>query len=91
MTKFTKLTLIGSITILAIFLLCIALMIATLAKGSQSTAINPAGNVRVDTVLVEKVIRLGPDTVRIPVSCKKNHCEESKPKPDVQTDSTITQ
>lgn len=88
MTKFTKLALMGASTILitAGFIITGVVAAASSGKPIKSSAVQHR-----DTVIVEKPVYLKPDTVRIPVQCKKFHCESSlKPKPKPADDSIIT-
>jgi hypothetical protein len=88
MTKFTKLALMGASTILITAGFIITGVVA--AASSSGKPVKSSAVQHRDTVIVEKPVYLKPDTVRIPVQCKKFHCESSlKSKPKPADDSII--
>lgn len=88
MTKFTKLALMGSSTILITAGFIVTGIVA--AASNRTKAVESSTVQHRDTVIVEKPVYLKPDTVRIPVPCKKLHCESGlKPKPKPVDDSII--
>jgi hypothetical protein len=92
MTKYTKLTIIGSCLIAVVFILVLIVLIG-IARGTSTEPTGPKKKTAdQDTVkiVVEKIVYSKPDTIRIIASCKKKHCEDSE-KPKGHTDSTITQ
>jgi len=87
MTKYTKLTILGS-SIIAIAFIMILMVLVALAHNSLADPAKPEPKtIKKDTVVVQKIVNSKPDTVRIPAQCRKKHCEE--PKPKSQSDSTI--
>lgn len=88
MTKFTKLTIFGSSIIFIIVFLLASSVIAVATK--PDTFEKRVAPIR-DTIVVEKKVYLKADTVKIPVPCKRFHCEsELKPKPKPEDDSIIS-
>jgi len=89
MTKFTKLTLIGS-SVMIVTAGFITTGVVVAASNRSKTLEAPAVQPK-DTIVVEKPVYIKPDTVRIPVPCRRAHCElEVKPKPKPADDSIIS-
>ena len=88
MNKFTKLFITGASIIVLIVALTVTGTVFAIFKPQSNKVILGVDSIQHDTLRIQTKIIIH-DTLRIPVSCKKNHCEVPVTNPSSSTPDTI--